>query len=199
VGYFSNSSNICQTCQTGCATCTGFPTPCQLCNASYYMYNGACGTTCPTGYWANGTTLNCDQCSTNCTSCTSAVTCQTCSSGYYRYLINSTCLSPCPTYYYNVTTYDQNYPTDDICYTRFCSPYCITGGCTDVAWNACTACSANYNRTGSVCYPDLTRYLILYEGRNDTSTTSNTSIGSCGQYISIPGLYYPSTTIQIYS
>ena len=193
-GYFENSSNICQSCQTGCATCTGTPTPCQSCTTGYFLLSGACGNTCPTGTWGNTSANNCDTCHSNCTTCTSAVVCQTCATGFYWFRVNSTCLNPCPTYYYKNNT-------DMQCYGYFCSPYCLSNGCSGIDYNMCLNCSSYYiyNSTSNTCYPDPSRYVILFEGKNDTSLANVTGVGSCGtKYVNMPGLYGPSVSILIY-
>jgi hypothetical protein len=63
--YAGAGPNLCLACDASCAACTGSPTPCSLCNATYYLYNAACLSTCPSGYFAynspsTGLCLNCD-------------------------------------------------------------------------------------------------------------------------------------------
>ena len=71
VSYYSSTSggagpNICLSCDPSCATCTGNPNPCQSCVSGYYLYNGSCGTTCPSSYIAYALLNQCMDCSFYC-------------------------------------------------------------------------------------------------------------------------------------
>ena len=84
VGYFLSN-----------AGCTACPTPCQSCLSSSFCLNcktsnylnlntNLCASNCPSGYYADTSTLSCNLCSSNCLTCSSfATNCNSCSSGFY--------------------------------------------------------------------------------------------------------------------
>lgn len=46
--------------------CTGSPSPCSACAATYYYYASACGRTCPELFFADNNTWACLECSVYC-------------------------------------------------------------------------------------------------------------------------------------
>jgi hypothetical protein len=54
--------NKCVPCDYKCRKCTNDPLPCQACNPTYYLYQNVCGTSCPTGYFADDPTWSCLDC-----------------------------------------------------------------------------------------------------------------------------------------
>jgi len=56
---FGSGPNICSLCNFTCATCTGYPSPCQSCITGYYLYQNTCINPCPTGYITYTPTLTC--------------------------------------------------------------------------------------------------------------------------------------------
>jgi proprotein convertase subtilisin/kexin type 5 len=66
---FSGNSLNCQTCFTGCKTCSGSNSnQCISCMNSYYSYLvNQCVSTCPTGFYPNINT--CSTCHTSCYKC----------------------------------------------------------------------------------------------------------------------------------
>ena len=62
--------NTCQPCDISCLYCTANPSPCSQCNPTYYLYNSVCGSTCPTGYFADNVTWSCLLCDQWCVNVT---------------------------------------------------------------------------------------------------------------------------------
>lgn len=58
----NGSVNTCQPCDPSCLVCTNNPTPCQACNAGYWLFGDACGNTCPTDYFKDNSTWSCLLC-----------------------------------------------------------------------------------------------------------------------------------------
>ena len=58
--------NTCLPCLAECATCTGNPWPCLSCDLTYYLYNGTCSSTCPTGFFPYDPTNKCIDCNLYC-------------------------------------------------------------------------------------------------------------------------------------
>lgn len=70
-GYYGDDNlglgpNLCLPCTIQCATCTSNPTPCQSCNAGYYLYSSACDSSCPDGYFSYDPWWTCLLCDTHC-------------------------------------------------------------------------------------------------------------------------------------
>lgn len=58
--------NLCIACDTNCSLCTGYPTPCTQCKATFYLFNSTCIDTCPNGTVpstssGSGVCLDCDK------------------------------------------------------------------------------------------------------------------------------------------
>ena len=58
----NGSVNTCQPCDPSCLVCTNNPTPCQACNAGYWLFGDACVNTCPTDYFKDNSTWSCLLC-----------------------------------------------------------------------------------------------------------------------------------------
>lgn len=54
--------NTCQPCDSACRVCSGAPTPCQACHAGYWLFDSACGNTCPADYFKDNVTWSCLLC-----------------------------------------------------------------------------------------------------------------------------------------
>ena len=75
MGFWGNNfTNTCETCFTNttgpyfsCATCTTIGSSnCTSCNSGYFLFpniGGSCLSSCPSGYWPDNTTNNCQSCS----------------------------------------------------------------------------------------------------------------------------------------
>lgn len=75
-------------------------TGCSQCNASYYLINGTCRSTCPSGYYIDSASSSCLVCVLPCSQCTTRTNCTACTSGYN--LNNNSCIGQCPVgQYYN--------------------------------------------------------------------------------------------------
>ena len=114
--YYPNPNNSqCNSCHVGCALCFGSSlTQCTKCKTenvmgmttAYYLYGNdtVCAIICPPGQFINSNVPNacvscdpgCIACSITSTNCTLSV----CSSGYYYYSANSSCLRSCPNNFY---------------------------------------------------------------------------------------------------
>lgn len=120
----------CELCPSGCIECkpdshfTNAGKNCIKCSKKKVLYEGGCIDECPTGngyYFHNGTTINlingipqkvyegnvCKKCSPPCSECKDINTnCVNCNFPYI--LLNSTCVSDCPTSYTKVGKYCEN-------------------------------------------------------------------------------------------
>jgi proprotein convertase subtilisin/kexin type 5 len=95
-------------------------------------------------------------CTSPCKTCgTSATTCTDCQGlSPYKYLINSTCSTSCPSAYYSDSTYQ----------CQECNSPCLT--CSGSA-NTCTSCTSGYTLRGSTCsnyYLFTTQYYFFASG-----------------------------------
>ena len=62
VGYYSDSSSICQRCDISCKTCfNAGSTSCSSCKLRNYLNpNKSCKTSCPTHYFINSSNQKCE-------------------------------------------------------------------------------------------------------------------------------------------
>ncbi len=102
-GYYADSDNVCQKCDSRCKTCSNSSTNCTSCNSSSTypnLYENYCYTSCPSGTYALSNI--CKDCSSSCATCSGAsTTCTSCvkTSSAYAYLSGSSCISKCPSGY----------------------------------------------------------------------------------------------------
>ena len=89
--YLQNQNVTCQACQPNCINCQSL-TSCISCTNSTYLYEGSCGSTCPSGFYADSTNNSCSACIPPCKTCSSNSSCLTCTSGY---LDNNACTLSC--------------------------------------------------------------------------------------------------------
>ena len=213
-GYFANSVNsfnfTCDLCHFGCATCNGpFLTNCTVCSnynnsgtiTPYYKVLGAtlCDTACPTGQFIPSSPPNvCAYCDRSCISCSIAATnctVSSCSSGYFYFALNSSCLLSCPNNYYANTTSHNCTQCEVGCQLCF-------GG----SLNECTQCqitAANIsffkvidvNTCNQTCPPGQYPYPLLLSCRacHSSCLTCNTSdidCQTCNNITGIPYFYY---------
>jgi proprotein convertase subtilisin/kexin type 5 len=91
-------SNVCSLCLYPCLTCSFLLFNCTSCvtNAtpSVYLSGNSCQNTCPDYTYSNNSNFRCTPCINNCLLCTAATACLSCTNN--TFLLNSTCLSPCP-------------------------------------------------------------------------------------------------------
>jgi len=145
-GYYllSPISLIILACNSSCVTCNDGST-CLKCNAGYLNNAGYCLNSCPTGYYNNSVTNNCDKCNiTNCDQCDSTLTkCLLCANGYYyEDLTSHSCMqSKCGDsgYYYNLQARTCTICTDSNCIA--CNS----------ASNVCDLCGGNYSLFNLSC------------------------------------------------
>lgn len=136
-GYFNNSGT-CEACVAPCSTCTSvsFCTGCQVNYLNSAAGSCVASTSCPSGTYANGTTMICTTCPTGCTGCVSDSNCTSCDSTIYVFY-NFKCLVSCPGGTYRVGVTCQN-----------CSSTCLGCSGTD---STCTSCLAPLVLYNSVC------------------------------------------------
>ncbi|KAJ8248760.1 hypothetical protein GJAV_G00227440 [Gymnothorax javanicus] len=138
-GYFSNpATGSCQACSLNCQTCDETGTRCLSCktgNFRLYLYQGACWSNCPDGFF-EGADGSCEACDSLCLTCEGAGShCLSCADG--RYLEDGRCTANCS---------PQSYAADDgTC--RRCGPHC--DACADT--RSCFKCGFLYLLLDGVC------------------------------------------------
>ena len=152
----------CYTCQSAasplvCLSC--YPTS-VFTNLTYYS-NNSCFASCPAGTFSNNGSLTCSACSSSCAECTSSNSnCSECVPGSplpVLYLVNSTCVSSCPS-----GTYSNNL-TNTTKHTPICST-CMYPCSTCLTAILCTACSNSS--------------LFYYQNQCITSCPANISVAN---------------------
>ena len=141
---------ICDVCDSTCDTCfNACPNSCLTCTLSKQMEISTCFLVCSTGKFIN---LNkvCSPCGQNCEICSSLALCQNCSTGFWLFPGNSSCVSSCPQGYTASESGAQCLMTprpacSDGFFLEFPSKDCIR--CSDSKCKVCT--SANECKT---CY-----------------------------------------------
>ena len=127
-GYYGDSNGNCTLCVAPCSTCTSVSF-CLSC-ATNYLTNNTCvvASLCPSGTYANLTSLTCDACSANCSTCSSVSSnCTSCISPYFYF--NGSCINSCPSGMFQNST--------------VCSS-CVSPCQTCVSAAVCLSCSTNY-------------------------------------------------------
>lgn len=182
-----------------------------------YLYLTTCDVTCPTKYFRNTTTRECQSCKLPCDACDGAESlCTTCQSGFY--LEGSTCRSSCsPGFYLDAAT-TSCLPCLAPCLTcqtsadhcLSCSPpklfqlnrcrdSCLAGYFPVLANYTCSACLPNCQSctNASVC---LTCFPGYETNVNQTCScnqgTYQVSNGSCVLAASCPPKTYPDSTAR---
>lgn len=99
----NNSTRVCDPCSAICLTCVGTIDTCTACASPAVYYNGSCQSSCPPGGSLAPYLGICTPCSSNCVTCLNAINnCTSCSlNSSFPFLVNNTCISTCPDYYYN--------------------------------------------------------------------------------------------------
>lgn len=99
----NNLTNTCDACSSICLRCVGTTSTCTACNSPLVFYNGSCQSSCPSGGTLAPYLGICTACTANCQTCSLTITnCTSCNlSSNYAYLVNYTCITSCPSYYYN--------------------------------------------------------------------------------------------------
>ncbi len=180
-GYLLNI-NTCVICTDPCATCSNTLTNCTSCNSTTFLIylSNTCSATCTGAFVANAMTRTCDPCYIGCLTCTNSSSngCSTCTnvSGTVYYLSGTSCLTSCPSGFYN------NTPNG----CAACTAPCLTS--VNTATN-CTSCVTNaYFLVGNTCTlctaPCVTCSLALNNCTSCNGTTffmasSNTCPTTC--------------------
>lgn len=151
--YKNTTSFQCLLCSPSCLTCQTTSTNCLTCGLSttgvaLFFYNNKCLAICPTSYWGNPSTSNCDACTTGCLQCTNSGlnSCTQCSNDsstiYYLHIGATTCGTSCPNGQFISSTIPN--------YCQPCSSICVT--CSVSAEN-CTSssCALNFYFLNNSC------------------------------------------------
>lgn len=97
-------NKVCVACTPNCRTCSNIQTNCTSCLSGLtppvFLSNYQCVTSCPNYTYANLSTSECTGCFTPCEMCSSINQCTSCQQGFY--LINSSCVNPCPYGYFGL-------------------------------------------------------------------------------------------------
>lgn len=127
-------------CDTQCLTCSSLNyINCTACmNASLFVYQGQCITSCPLGSYKSG--MNCLICPSGCAVCT-GVSCSSCESNWY--IFNSSCYSNCNLI---APQYDASGNTCILC----------PEGCDTCSGSTCNTCIQEYTLSGSTCIKSCT-------------------------------------------
>lgn len=129
-----------------CKTCTNISSlGCLTCANNFILYNGACLTFCPEGFYLNNS--NCIPCPSSCLTCLDNQ-CLNCVVGYY--------LSPsgeCVSIGYYLNSKNEEIK---------CHPNCRT--CTDLSFSSCIACSEYRGDTSNMA---ISGYCDCWRGSVD--------------------------------
>ena len=184
-------NNSCVYCYPECHSCDpAAPTTCFVCSGGYYFSNNSCLTACPSGSYANISTLKCTLCSALCLTCVNSTNCTSCVSNYFLHL------NYC---YNNCTSIDPNYYSHNgLC--LFCQPMCATCystspyhcvSCSDPSYYhnpttlACTsACLHPYYANSTLCVPCQLPCLTCDTVFNSCLTCSNSLLAHKGACVS---------------
>ena len=96
LGFFNDSTAVCQPCDTGCTTCKDMPTTCTSCKPGFFVdaLDFKC-VTCGTGYFV-AANMMCYPCDVNCKTCEgNPFSCTSCSPGNYLNATGLTGCTPC--------------------------------------------------------------------------------------------------------
>ncbi|EAR90732.2 zinc finger lsd1 subclass family protein (macronuclear) [Tetrahymena thermophila SB210] len=102
--YGNTTTNLCQNCENSrCSTCNQQPNLCDKCINQYpYLFQGQCLSQCQEGYFPDQDN-NCQSCISkydiNCALC-DLKQCNSCSPSSNLFLLNNSCVSTCPDFYY---------------------------------------------------------------------------------------------------
>ena len=133
---------MCRACPFPCKTCSVVAnvTVCYSCNVGYLYEGKECVLSCPNGSYPLFTsTLVCEACKSDspyfCSTCAiTSTTCLSCAPTYY--LLDSQCLSSCPSGYYGVNS---------VCSS--CQSPCLTCSSTSLNCSSCSLGSYYWNPT----------------------------------------------------
>ncbi|EAR90494.3 zinc finger lsd1 subclass family protein (macronuclear) [Tetrahymena thermophila SB210] len=171
--YQNTSTQICSSCNSECATCSGpNNNNCLSCIGNVYLSNNQCISTCPPGTFPLQQTNNniCQQCDPSCKTCNgqNSNNCQSCQAPNLFYQeSSSTCVSICNTDQY------QNTSTQ-ICSS--CNSECAT--CSGPNNNNCLSCSGNVFLYQNQCIPNCPNG-YFNNINNNTCTPCDSSCFTC--------------------
>lgn len=99
VGYLRNKLNVCEKCDSRCATCSSSVDFCDTCKTDSVIpylevQTGYCQSKCPVGTYVNQASMTCEPCVNNCRTCNGPDFCIDCKPGFF--FLNDQCLTSCP-------------------------------------------------------------------------------------------------------
>jgi proprotein convertase subtilisin/kexin type 5 len=190
--YIDNGQ--CLTCPSPCSQCSlnNGQILCATCMSGYYLLNGKCLTTCPSGYYQSALTLSCVICMSNCLTCSNSTGCLTCANSIYT---APSCSGNCSTGLYWSSTSNSCvscYTTCATCYGGSSSQCNTCRNISGVAYylygsQCLTVCPTGYYASGLVCYQCTVANCQTCFNNSSTANCSNCSSG----YIL---MYLPTTT-----
>lgn len=139
--FYLDSSFICQSCHTSCATCTTL-SACLTCPSATQIINSVTGKCeCPPPKSWDTSTSSCIACDYTCTTCSLATTnCTSCDLANFRNKVSTSC--PCMLGYYD----------NNIALCVACDYTCMS--CNAAGGTACMTCDSSKNRKlvgGNTC------------------------------------------------
>ncbi|TFK28573.1 hypothetical protein FA15DRAFT_43794 [Coprinopsis marcescibilis] len=171
--FADNNSRQCESCGAKCMRCrfdqfeaSSVPqdVKCTECIAGFFVHNGQCVETCPTGTLA--ASGNCVACDSSCASCAGAADfCLTCNNN--QFASSGSCVSSCPS-----GTFQSS---SGSCLT--CNADCAS--CSGGEFNQCTACPSNRPvLLDGRCLPRCAKNQF-YDQTSSRCLTCDTSCSSC--------------------
>ena len=169
-------------------TCASLRTSCTSCPWGYFLVNGRCLPSCPTGSYASNDSA-CQPCMSPCSQCVSSTQCSSCQTGYYLTPFQ-TCVTNCSSLQNTgsqIFAYWLN-PSTSAC--EPCSSSCIS--CSSST--SCTQCVSPYHLYLFSCIFDCPSS-TFYNANNNTctpctKTNCQTCISSIQCTVCIPGTAY---------
>lgn len=172
------ATHVCDPCSSQCRTCLGTINNCTACSDPMVFYNGSCQTGCPSGGTLAPLNGICTACVSSCQTCNSTIyNCLTCNlSSSTPFLVNSSCLTTCPPYFYNDSSTGS-------CYS------CAASGqnCANCSSaSVCLSCDTSYVLYNGKClnyvpvgYVNISGVAVICAGDCATCSVTTTNCTSC--------------------
>jgi proprotein convertase subtilisin/kexin type 5 len=186
----------CLSCPSPCNQCSlnNGQILCLTCVSGYYLLNGKCSTTCPSGYYQSASTQTCIACLSNCLTCNNSTGCLTCANSIYT---APSCTGNCSSGLYWSTTTNSCVSCYSTCATCYGGSSNQCSSCKNVSGVAyylygsqcLSVCPTGYYSTGLFCYQCTVANCQTCLNGNTVANCSNCTTG----YI----LVYSSTSNSI--
>lgn len=139
----NDALKTCDPCNSICKSCAGNINSCTACNEPLVFNNGSCQTGCPPGGTTAPNNGICTPCVSTCQTCSQSIfNCASCSlTSLNPFLVNGSCLTACPTYYYNESSTGTCYSCNSS------NQNCVN--CSSA--NTCLSCDTIYVLHNSKC------------------------------------------------